>query len=139
MDNKDELYHYGVKGMKWKGHVYATKDELKRAKMKYKYDKLENNMTGSNREWRRYVKKTTKDLKKAQKLNDETMVKRLLAGRTLAKMVLNDNYANMSIVDAAKEANVKVGENFIYNMRRNDKAGTVDIRVKNKTSSYVVY
>ena len=67
------------------------------------------------------------------------MVKRLLAGRTLAKMVLNDNYANMSIVDAAKEANVKVGENFTYNMRRNDKAGTVDIRVKNKTSSYVVY
>ena len=54
-------------------------------------------------------------------------------------MVLNDNYANMSIVDAAKEANVKVGENFTYNMRRNDKAGTVDIRVKNKTSSYVVY
>lgn len=25
MNNKDELYHYGVKGMKWKGHVYAQR------------------------------------------------------------------------------------------------------------------
>lgn len=30
MYNKDELYHYGVKGMKWKGHVYAIKEELKK-------------------------------------------------------------------------------------------------------------
>lgn len=39
MNNKDELYHYGVKGMKWKGHVYATRDELKDAKAKYKAEK----------------------------------------------------------------------------------------------------
>ena len=41
MNNKDELYHYGVKGMKWKGHVYATRDELKTAKQKYKVEKKE--------------------------------------------------------------------------------------------------
>ena len=38
MNNKDELYHYGVKGMKWKGHVYATKEDLKNAKKTYRKD-----------------------------------------------------------------------------------------------------
>lgn len=37
--NYDELYHYGVKGMKWKNHVYATREELLEAKRKYKTDK----------------------------------------------------------------------------------------------------
>lgn len=41
MNNNDELYHYGVKGMKWKGHVYATRDELKGAKRAYKAEKKE--------------------------------------------------------------------------------------------------
>lgn len=36
MNNKDELYHYGVAGMKWKGHVYATREELKNTIRQYK-------------------------------------------------------------------------------------------------------
>ncbi len=28
MNNKDELYHYGVKGMKWKNHRYAKAEKL---------------------------------------------------------------------------------------------------------------
>ena len=39
--NYDELYHYGVKGMKWKNHIYATREELLEAKKKYKADKHE--------------------------------------------------------------------------------------------------
>lgn len=39
--NYDELYHYGVKGMKWKNHTYATREELLEAKKKYKADKHE--------------------------------------------------------------------------------------------------
>lgn len=42
MNNKDELYHYGVKGMKWKGHVYATREELNNAKKQYKQTLKEN-------------------------------------------------------------------------------------------------
>lgn len=39
--NYDELYHYGVKGMKWKNHTYATREELEAAKKKYKTEKQE--------------------------------------------------------------------------------------------------
>lgn len=40
--NQDnELYHYGVKGMKWKNHTYATREELEAAKKKYKDEKKE--------------------------------------------------------------------------------------------------
>ena len=40
--NQDnELYHYGVKGMKWKNHTYATREELEAAKKKYKTEKQE--------------------------------------------------------------------------------------------------
>ena len=39
--NYDELYHYGVKGMKWKNHIYKTREELLEAKKKYKADKHE--------------------------------------------------------------------------------------------------
>ena len=56
MNNKDELYHYGVKGMKWKGHVYATRDELKTAKRRFKQEreaskqsKDDNNQTPSKK------------------------------------------------------------------------------------------
>ena len=37
----NELYHYGVKGMKWKNHTYATREELEAAKKKYKTEKQE--------------------------------------------------------------------------------------------------
>lgn len=37
----NELYHYGVKGMKWKNHTYATREELEAAKKKYKDEKKE--------------------------------------------------------------------------------------------------
>ena len=40
--NQDnELYHYGVKGMKWKNNTYATREELEAAKKKYKDEKKE--------------------------------------------------------------------------------------------------
>ena len=37
----NELYHYGVKGVKWKNHTYATREELEAAKKKYKTEKQE--------------------------------------------------------------------------------------------------
>ena len=49
--NYDELYHYGVKGMKWKNHIYATREELLDAKKKYKADRHE------QRDMRRQAKK----------------------------------------------------------------------------------
>ena len=40
--NQDnELYHYGVKGMKQKNHTYATREELEADKKKYKTEKQE--------------------------------------------------------------------------------------------------
>lgn len=39
MYQNNELYHYGVKGMKWKNHTYATQEELKAAKKKFKAQK----------------------------------------------------------------------------------------------------
>ena len=40
-NHDNEFYHYGVKGMKWKNHTYATREELEAAKKKYKTEKQE--------------------------------------------------------------------------------------------------
>ena len=51
----NELYHYGVKGMKWKNHTYATREELEAAKKKSKDE---------NKEFKADRKAVYKELKK---------------------------------------------------------------------------
>lgn len=135
-----ELCHYGVKGMKW-GHRKAKDSVDKRTK--YKTDALDEQLsagTKTERQYKKLLKNYTqaadKDLKKAYKNNDSKQYNKILAGRTLAKFMLDNNYANRAITDAAVSAKAEVGKDFTYNMKRNDKAGTVDIKINGKTSSY---
>ena len=43
----------------------------------------------------------------------------------------------MAITDCAKRANVKLGEDFTYNIKRDDKLGGAVVRVNNHDELYI--
>ena len=126
--------------MKW-GRRKAKDSAAKRTK--YRTDALDEKLSAGTKTEKqyarllnRYTKAANKDLKKAYKNNDSKQYNKVLAGRTMAKLLLDNNYQNRAITDAAVNAKAKVGKDFTYNILRNDKTGTVDIKVNGKTSSY---
>ena len=130
MNYKDELYHYGVKGMKWKNHAYKS-DELYDRFMESKNDRQ------GFRLLKKYYKSTEKDINRDIKTDDKNTANRIMAGRTMAKMILDSNFKTSAVMDAAVTAKAAIGSDVVYSMQRNDKRGTVDITVNGKTSSYM--
>lgn len=143
-DYNAQLYHHGVKGQKWGVRRYQNKDGslTPAGKKRYKSDDLDKKLgeAKNNREVqkvsRKLEKQYNKDFKKAAKAGDEEAFNRISAGRTLLKMAMDSGYMNQALTDAAIQANVEVGKDFAYDIKRNDKTGTVDITIDKVTSSY---
>ena len=134
----NELYHYGVPGMKW-GHRKA------KAPLKYKTDKISDKISNAKnnkiatKNLKKYIKVSGKDMKKAYDANDEKTFNKISAGRTYAKMLIDQNYLTNALTNAAIQAKVPIGEQVAYNIIRNETKGSVDIKINDKSTSSYVY
>lgn len=110
-------------------------------KSRYKSDSISGSVTGPNskaiKTLNKYIRQSTKDIKKSQKNKDEINFNRMVAGRTYAKMLTDQKFLNKAVSDAAIQAGAIPGQTFSYNVLRNNKKGSVDITVNGNTRSYV--
>lgn len=145
---ENELMHYGIKGMKW-GHRKANNHSHKSDKAYKKlvdYDTkiserkkapTASNTIKRNKLYQKYDKQADKDIKKALKKGDTNAAAKISAGRTYSRLLIDGAFQTMAITDCAKRANVKLGEDFTYNIKRDDKLGGAVVRVNNHDELYV--
>lgn len=147
--NPDELYHHGVKGMKWgvsKKSTNFQRDGSKRTVEKLNKFLNADKKYGSNRSvtqnikvtrlYNKYDKSAAKDIRKAVKSGDAKAANSITAGRTFLKMMMDQNYLNTSIAATATRANVEPGKKFTYNFLRDDQLGGVKVKVNGYSDTY---
>ena len=123
----NELYHYGVPGMRWKNHTYRTdKLDIKRAR----------NSNKDMKYMKKYLKIADKDYKYASKVGDTKAMKKIEAGKFFAKIALDGNLRSQLLGSAAMQTKVKSGSDVVYEISRNNKIGAVDIKINGKKVSY---
>lgn len=88
---------------------------------------------------KRYIKKATKAMQAADKNNDIKAFNRIASGRTFVAMLNDQKYMNASVTDAVTRGygTMEVGKDYVYDLVRNRKSGTVDITANGKTSQYM--
>lgn len=143
-----ELYHHGVKGMKWgvrKARQFDTDGSERTVRKLNKFLDADarygaNRTRGQDRKiaklYKQYDKSAAKDIKEAAKQNNGKAVNSITAGRTYLKMMMDANYLNTAISDASIAANVEVGKDFTYNVTRDNSAGGVKVTVNGISNMY---
>ena len=71
------------------------------------------------------------------KKGDTNTAAKISAGRTYSRLLIDGAFQTMAITDCAKRANVKLGEDFTYNIKRDDKLGGAVVRVNNHDELYI--
>ena len=145
----DELYHHGVKGMKWGVRKqYGSDGSAKTAaKLRALTDATKNNgpyytrkqYKKINKLYNDYNKSATKDLKKTVKTNNMKTAKSIAAGRAYMRVMMNQEFQRRVITDAAVKAHVQVGKDFTWKALRDDSLGGVKITINNKHSESYMY
>ena len=150
MSRYNELYHYGVKGMKWgvrrKRETSFSEDgsdkTLKKINKildtdkKYGQTRTRRQEKKMRKLYEQYDKSVSKDIKKALKENNTKAVNNMVAGRTFMRTLMNRNYLERMISDTAVQANLKAGENFTYNFTRDNEMGGVKVTVNGVSNTY---
>lgn len=146
--NNNEIYHYGVPGMKWgvRREKQFERDGSKKTVKKLNKFLDVDKQYGANRTarqearldrlYKQYDKSAAKDIKKASKIGNTEAVNSISAGRTFLRMLTDSNYLQRSISDTSIRANVEPGKKFTYNFLRNDKLGGVTITVNGHSETY---
>lgn len=86
MDNKDELYHYGVMGMKWGRHKYANSPGTYTQKGLSVFDDKMSDYNSAN-----------KKVQKLKKSGDKQAYKEAKSERKVAKKLLNRSYSQLKL------------------------------------------
>lgn len=169
MNDHIYLAHHGIKGQKWgvrrfrneDGTLteagkrrYAATDSLtyeggrrtqrltnKLLKMDKRFgpQRTPSQQIKLNMQFREISKSYDDDLRKAESVGNDAAVRRLHAGRTYLKVLLDPRFTQMAINDSAVRANVKAGETFTYNFFRDDDFGGIAVTVNGVTSKYRYY
>lgn len=146
--NNNEIYHYGVPGMKWgvRREKQFERDGSKKTVKKLNKFLDADKQYGANRTarqearldrlYKQYDKSAAKDIKKASKIGNTEAVNSISAGRTFLRMLTDSNYLQRSISDTGIRANVEPGKKFTYNFLRNDKLGGVTVTVNGHSENY---
>lgn len=148
MDYYNELYHYGVKGMKWgvRKRTDFQRDGSERTVRKLNKFLDADKKYGPNRSvvqdrkvnklYKQYDKSVAKDIKQAVKIGDTKAVNSMVAGRTYLRMMMDSNYLNLAIGNTSIKANVEPGKTFTYNFLRDDNLGGVRVTVNDHSDTY---
>ena len=146
--NNNEIYHYGVPGMKWgvrrekqfeKNGSKKTVKKLNKfldADKQYGANRTARQEARLDRLYKQYDKSAAKDIKKASKIGNTEAVNSISAGRTYLRMLTDSNYLQRTIAESSVRANVEPGKKFTYNVLRNDKLGGVTVTVNGHSENY---
>ena len=149
--NNNEIYHYGVPGMKWgvRRDKQFERDGSKRTVKKLNKFLDSDKQYGANRTYRQekrlnklykqYNKSAAKDIKNASKIGNTEAVNSISAGRTYLRMLTDSNYLQRTIAETGARANVEPGKKFTYNVLRNDKLGGVTVTVNGHSETYTYF
>ena len=122
--NDDELYHYGVKGMKWKNHRYV-KYENKVQKRQIKLDAIKNRHGVTSHEYREAAKqlnvlKSKRDLVDAKLGKDKNKILEAKEKVRTAKFI-RDNGAHKITDKQMKDIFGKLDNKEVNSIRRKEK------------------
>ena len=146
--NNNEIYHYGVPGMKWgvRREKQFERDGSKKTVKKLNKFLDADKQYGANRTarqearldrlYKQYDKSAAKDIKKASKIGNTEAANSISAGRTYLRTLTDSNYLQRTIAETGVRANVEPGKKFTYNVLRNDKLGGVTVTVNGHSETY---
>ena len=146
--NNNEIYHYGVPGMKWgvRREKQFERDGSKKTVKKLNKFLDADKQYGANRNarqearldrlYKQYDKSASKDIKKASKIGNTEAANSISAGRTYLRTLIDSNYLQRTIAETSARANVEPGKKFTYNVLRNDKLGGVTVTVNGHSETY---
>ena len=149
--NNNEIYHYGVPGMKWgvRRDKQFERDGSKRTVKKLNKFLDSDKQYGANRTarqearldrlYKQYDKSAAKDIKKASKIGNAEAANSISAGRTYLRALTDSNYLQRTIAETGARANIEPGKKFTYNVLRNDKLGGVTVTVNGHSENYTYF
>lgn len=150
MTYKNELYHMGVKGMRWGQHIYAKDGSLNRRGQR-KFKRVAKNAKKSRahtiqakkmlKKYAKYEQRNAKDYQKEanRKSKDYQSAERQRNNAKWAKEAIKKSNLYKQAYKDIKNGKLKAGKDFIMTNFKNSKIYNTDILFRDKKNNYSPY